>query len=115
MKEMSQPIVMQALEQFRKGNYQQAMQHYQLAARQYGHHLFANNIRLCEMRIARSSIKRPTEAAADPRTAQANTPNPAGLDSDIARQLEKTQQLLEHYFIRCQELEYQLLDRASVA
>lgn len=106
---------MQALEQFRKGNYRQAIEHYQLAARQYGHHLFANNIRLCEMRIARLSAKRTTGVAAASHTSGSGMISQSGADGDISRQLESTQQLLEHYFIRCQELEYKLMDRESVA
>lgn len=112
---MSQPsptIVKQAVEHFRKGNYPQARRHYQQAAHQYGHHLFANSIRLCELRMASTNARPPQDPGSASSTQEpAQAPATARSASNIDRQLEDTQQLLEHYFARCQELEYQLMDR----
>lgn len=63
----------------------------------------------------------PVEPSARQRTARlepANQPPqvladpPADEHERLSLQLSDTQQLLEHYFTRCQELEYQLMDGA---
>lgn len=97
-------IVKQAIEHYRSGNYAQAKACYQQAAERYGQHLFASSIRLCELR------QNPPAAPAN--TAPATRPLPTAKPAASPEaQLQETQTLLEHYYTRCQELEYQLLDR----
>lgn len=88
----NQTIVQQAVTYFKQGQFQQAKERYQQAAQQYGEHLFANSVRLCELRLSAS------KGAQD------------GVVTTVG-QLEETQKLLEHYYTRCQELEYQLIDK----
>ena len=57
--------------------------------------VFGANIILCERRLART-VDIPKQEMSHPT---------------IEQQLVKTQQLLEHYFNRAQELEYQLVDK----
>lgn len=107
-------IVQLAVAHFKQGHYQQAKTFYQQAAKEYGHHLFANSIRLCELRMnapvrngsfVSTPVMTGTQVSAQPR------PESIQDEATLAGQLEETQKLLEHYFKRCQELEYQLLDR----
>lgn len=95
MSSTQQSIVKQASAHFRKGEYEQAKTCYQHAGKLYGLELFANSIRLCELRLGR------------PR----QYPKPATTGNSTEQQLADTQKLLERYYTRCQELEYQLLDR----
>lgn len=99
-------IVKQAAQAFQQGDYRLAKQHYRQAAKRYGEHLFAANITLCERAEARPL----TPAIKGGITARAHSHGTLP-DGTSAQQLEETQQLLEHYFIRCQELEHRLLDR----
>lgn len=85
------PLVKQAVEHFRHGRYQQAKACYQQAATRYGEEVFMSAVQLCEWRL--------NGAAAWGRPASTG-------EGDAARQLEETQKLLEHYYQRCQELEY---------
>ncbi len=113
MNKTSQSIVQQAVAHFKQGHYQQAKTCYQKAAQTYGSHLFANSIRLCELRMnaptGRSGIS-PTAVPGTLNYPQASAEARQD-EASVARQLEETQKLLEHYFKRCQELEYQLQDR----
>tara|TARA_Y100001001_G_scaffold163790_1_gene193870 strand:+ start:13176 stop:13472 length:297 start_codon:yes stop_codon:yes gene_type:complete len=97
---MQQSIIKQATQHFRKGDFQRAKASYQQAAELYGTRLFANSIRLCELRMGQQIA--PEKGPATPALGNGN---------DVSRQLEETQNLLEHYYTRCQELEYQLMDR----
>lgn len=90
MEQSTQVIVKIAMEHFKQGRYKQAKTFYEQAAKRYGDHLFSNTIRLCDLRIKQTNFDKIAYS----------TP-----------QLEETQKLLEHYYTRCQELEYQLLGR----
>ncbi|MDK9687565.1 hypothetical protein [Halomonas sp. LC1] len=97
----AQPLmVKQAMQAFRQGNYAAAKVLYQKAAKQYGAHLFKANLYLCD-KYAGSGSKGLTTM---PETT-------AGQVEQTQSQLQETQQLLEHYYQRCQELEYQRLER----
>jgi len=89
------PIVKQASQAFEAGQYQLALDLYRRAADMLGSAFFDVNIALCKRRMGSS------DAA------------PSVDDTPVAfsQQLHNTQQLLEYYFIRSQELENQLLDR----
>lgn len=102
MSSMQQSIVKQATAHFRKGDYSRARVCYQKAGELYGTTLFANSIRLCELRMGTAAPKQ----AAKPNACAQSTAT-----TDTETQLAETQSLLEHYYTRCQELEYQLLDR----
>lgn len=97
-------IVKLATEHFRKGEYQQARSYYQQAAQRYGQSLFANSIRLCDLRMNKPAVTIPLVT----NTQSADTNGGA---TPLERQLNETQQLLEHYYTRCQALEYQLQDK----
>lgn len=100
------PIVRQAAEYYRQGQYDRAQQLYLQAATRYGSHLFKANLALCQRRISSAA---PPAAAPPAALPAASAP---GLTSEKSeRQLAETQRLLEHYFSRCQELEHQLMDR----
>lgn len=90
-----QSLTQRASEAFLKGNYSQALNLYKEAADIYGETIFAVNIILCERKLART-VAIPTQKIFPP---------------SIEQQLAKTQLLLEHYFNRTQELEYQLIDK----
>lgn len=93
-------LVKQAMQAFRQGNYAAAKVLYQKAAQKYGAHLFKANLYLCD-KYAGSGLKGLT-----------TMPDSTATQVDQAqRQLQETQQLLEHYYQRCQELEYQRLER----
>lgn len=94
---LSQQVVAKASQSFRHGNYQEALTLYQKAATLYGSQLFSANITLCQQRLDTQHDKQPVLPG-----------SPAE-----SRQLKETQGLLEHYYRRCQELEYQLLENAT--
>lgn len=90
-------IVANAARQYREGKYREALALYQKAANTYGSALFKANIMLCEQRL------------------QPKGKAPVLLGSPaVSRQLTETQELLEYYYHRCQELEYTLLDNAAL-
>lgn len=89
-------IVSNATNAFRSADYLTAKELYQQAASRYGQHLFAANITLCEHAL---------------QYGRKDNSQLYVIDNNIDKQLTDTQCLLEHYFSRCQELEYQLLDR----
>jgi|SRR5690554_466793 TolA-binding protein len=95
------PIVKQAAEYYRQGQYDRAHQLYLQAASRYGSHLFKANLALCQRRIS----------SAAPPAALPAASAPVITDESSERQLAETQKLLEQYFARCQELEHQLMDR----
>ncbi|MBL1377755.1 hypothetical protein [Zobellella iuensis] len=90
--------VAQAAQHYRQGDFEQALHCYQQAADKYGQHLFKANLQLCQQKL-------------DGRNTSASIPMLPNSENNIALQLKHTQQLLEHYYNRTQELEYQLLDR----
>lgn len=92
-----QLIVKRAARAFSAGEYNTALRLYQQAAQRFGASLFEVNIQLCEQ-------YRKTEGASDDPMVNARI-------FELEDQLHRTQQLLEHYFSRNQELEYQLLDQ----
>lgn len=96
------PIVEQAAEYYRQGQYDRAHQLYLQAASRYGSHLFKANLALCQRRIS---------SVAPPSVALPAASAPVLTDESSERQLAETQRLLEHYFTRCQQLEHQLMDR----
>ena len=104
---MTQSLVKQAAEYLSAGKYIDAQRVYQQAGERYGHEFFNANIKLCRKHIdedfdvARADEKRPSE--------DRQPPVPAELEA----QLKSTQETLEYYYIRCQELEAQLLDGKS--
>ncbi|MGP9658457.1 hypothetical protein ACT3S5_10485 [Halomonas sp. AOP31-B1-25] len=90
-------IVASASKHYLAGNYDEALRLYKQAAAAYGNTLFEANITLCEKRLKGGGSVNPVLPG-----------SPAE-----SRQLIETQGLLEHYYRRCQELEYQLLDNAA--
>lgn len=105
MNKQTSTIVKQAVACFKQGDFSQAKRLYQQAADQYGPRLFANNIRLCELRIGQPAANQPLIEA----TAKSAVTNNSA--EDLSRQLAETQTLLEHYYTKCQQMEYQLMDR----
>jgi len=95
----AQPIVKQAKQAFSAGQYDKALDLYKKAANTYGEALFEVNITLCERRLKGASFQ------------TVGTEGGQGQPITLEQQLQSTQQLLEHYFTRSQELEQQLLDR----
>lgn len=91
-------IVKRATSAFNQGDYRTAKQLYQQAAERYGKRLFDINLTLCDKHMNKEI---PTEMRANKTSASPNE----------SLQLEQTQQLLEQYYNRCQELEYQILDK----
>lgn len=91
-------IVKRAGSAFNQGDYRTAKQLYQQAADRYGKRLFDINLALCDKRMNK---EHPTVVKAQHISASPND----------SLQLEQTQQLLEHYYNRCQELEYRILDK----
>ncbi|MHA6964313.1 hypothetical protein [Zobellella denitrificans] len=94
-------IVQQAADCFKQGDYKAACSLYKQAAEKYGQALFSANIRLCEKRLTEKSGANPLSNISPEIIAA----------SSLEQQLQQTQQLLEKYYTRAQELEYQLLDR----
>jgi len=109
MSSMQQSVVKQATQHFKKGDYSRAKACYQKAGELYGTPLFANSIRLCELRMSKPRAQTPGGVIAAPGPASQAAPQASNPGAE--RQLQETQRLLEHYYTRCQELEYQLLDR----
>ena len=105
---MQQSVVKQANTHFTQGDFERAKAYYQQAAQVYGHKLFANSIRLCDLRL-NQPVDLPTVVKASVAPATVVVAN----ESQAVRQLQETQQLLEHYYTRCQELEYQLIDNKT--
>jgi ATP-dependent Zn protease len=98
-------IVKQAVAYFKQGDFNSAKRMYLQAADQYGFKLFANNIRVCELRIGESPVY-PSLATESGKSTVAND-----CAEDITYQLAETQKLLEQYYTKCQQMEYQLMDR----
>ncbi len=94
---MEKDLVKRAHAAFNQGDYQNAIKLYQNAASQYGKSLFDVNVRLCEQKLGN-----PGQATKTAPRSVDNTP--------VAKQLAETQALLEHYYRRCQDLEYHLQD-----
>lgn len=90
-------IVANASKNFREGNYQEALSLYQKANQFYEGGFFNANITLCQQRINKEGA---SELVLPGSPAE-------------SRQLKETQSLLEHYYKRCQELEYTLLETAK--
>ena len=94
---MEKDLVKRAHDAFNQGEYQDAIVRYQQAAYQYGQHIFDINIRICEKRL-----QKPGQVIKSAPKSAETTP--------IDQQLVETQELLEHYYRRCQELDYRLQD-----
>lgn len=94
---MEKDLVKRAHDAFNQGDYQDAIMLYQQAAYQYGQSLFDVNIRICEQRL-----KKPGQVLKSMSKSADTIP--------VAQQLAETQELLEYYYRRCQELEYRLKD-----
>lgn len=104
------PLVKQAAGHFTQGDYAAAHRLYLKAAEQYGEHLFRANIQICEKRL---KIARPAANQARSGPVKTSVDSHGTQTDPIAAQLAETQKLLEHYYTRCQELEYRLLDQAK--
>lgn len=100
-------IVRKAANAFKQGDYAAAEQFYLQAAERYGRELFSVNITLCERAQAPGGPARQPAATAGQGSREKAPQKKA---PQIERQLQETQRLLEHYFSRCQALEYQLMD-----
>lgn len=94
---MEKDLVKRAHDAFKQNDYQNAITLYQQAAYQYGQSLFDVNIKICEQRLQKSG----QVIQHAPKSAET---------IPIAQQLAETQELLEYYYRRCQELEYRLQD-----
>lgn len=94
---MEKDLVKRAHDAFNQGDYQAAITLYQQAAYQYGQSLFDVNIRICEQRLQ------------SPGRIIKSAPKHSDV-IPVAQQLAETQELLEYYYRRCQELEYRLND-----
>lgn len=103
MRQQEPAIVKQAVQHFNKGEFLLARRCYQQAAAKYNHALFELGIKLCDSRLAADSFDFALNENQQSAGAQPGT--------DVERQLQQTQALLEHYYARCKELEYQLMDR----
>ena len=88
-------IVKDATEAFSSGQFRTALNLYLKAAEKYGPTLFEANIKFCKTRLADKQEVEPKQVTRPAIT--------------VEEQLAQTQELLEYYFIRSQELEYQLL------
>lgn len=99
--EVTQRIVANAAKYFREGNYQEALSLYQQAAKYYDARFFSANIALCQWRINGT------------RPAESIVPGSPAESRRLSKQLDETQGLLERYYRRCQELEYQLMETAT--
>ena len=93
-----------AAEHFSRGEFEAAHRLYLKAASQLGDGLVRANLLLCERRMQQRA--RPHEAIPQPTPTHSEKTD----RSKVEEQLAETQRLLEHYFNRCQELEYQLTD-----
>ena len=95
--------VKQAFTFFKQGDYKNAKHYYTLASNTYGKELFSVNIALCDKYIENAPLTKITRPVA--------FPDSTGVDKEVlATQLANTQAKLEHYYTRCQELQYQLMD-----
>lgn len=99
-------ILTKAADAFQRGDYEQAREYYKQASTRFGEGLFAESIALCDRRLSRGAPN--DDATPEPVHPDESHATPGG--SRIAEQLQETQALLEKYYSRCQELEYQLLD-----
>jgi len=95
----AQPIVKQATQAFTSGQFDTALDLYRKAANTYGEELFEVNIALCQRRLKNA----PAQVA--------NTEMAQEHGVSLEQQLQRTQQLLEYYYTRSQELESQLLEK----
>ena len=96
--------IQKAAEHFSRGEFEAAHRLYLKAASQLGDGLVRANLLLCERRMQQRA--RPHEAIPQPHSKHSEKTD----RSEVEQQLAETQRLLEHYFNRCQELEYQLTD-----
>ena len=104
---MTQSLVKQAADFLSAGNYIDAQRVYQQAGERYGYELFEANIKLCRKHIDEDfNVVR--AAGKSPSKGRLQTV-PAAFEA----QLKSMQEMLEYYYIRCQELEAQLLDAKS--
>lgn len=99
-------LVQQANRLFREGRYADAQPLYIKAAEQYGQKNFKANLMLCEKRQNSGSGQRGKDST-DNAVKVFDTNR---VSESINVQLINTQKLLEHYFQRCEELKYQLMD-----
>lgn len=100
--------VKQAVSFFKQGDYLKAKEYYLLASNAYGTELFSINIALCDKYLDNPAPKNPIGL----NTVKADSSN---VHADaLAKQLAATQAKLEHYYTRCQELQYQLMDAKNV-
>ena len=94
--------VKQAVAFFKQGDYKNAKHYYTLASNAYGSQLFNANLCLCDKYIENAPLTKVLNPA---------LPEYKNADKEtLAAQLATTQAKLEHYYTRCQELQYQLMD-----
>jgi len=99
--------IQKAVAYFKQGDYLQAKLAYQQAQSKYGAELFAGCVRLCDLRM-KSPITEPNLGEPRPMLEKVDCSS-----DDLALQLTKTQNLLEHYFAKCAELECQIMDQTK--
>jgi len=104
---MTESLVKKAAACLADGDLISAQRIYQQAGERYGHGLFSANIKLCRKRIEGEFQDKQAE-----QQARIDSPEQPGA-SALEQQLELTQEMLEYYYIRCQELEAQLLEVKS--
>lgn len=95
---MDNDLVRRARAAFEASDYSLAKSLYQQAEDKYGEGFFKANLVICENRIKRQSrVDESDDVAKEGKPRHR-----------IEQQLSDTQALLEHYYRRCQEFEYQL-------
>lgn len=101
---MSESLVKRAAEHLAAADYIVAQRLYQQAGERYGYELFRANIKLCRKRIDEDFDAVKVEQAGPDEKHQPTA------STALDEQLRRTQEMLEYYYIRCQELEAQLID-----
>lgn len=94
----AQLIVKKAAQAFTSGQFDTALDLYKKAANTYGQAMFEVNITLCQRRLKNALAATHAEVSQEQGVS-------------LEQQLQSTQQLLEYYYTRSQELESQLLDK----
>lgn len=105
---MEAGLVKEAHSLFSAGEFKQAKSLYQQLSDMLGKGLFDFNIRLCDNKLAGSELTMPvtsTKSVTDLANVQSDIPL-----KQLEQQLNITQQQLEYYYQRCQELSLRLMD-----
>jgi hypothetical protein len=100
--------IKQANQAFKKGDYTKALELYQQLSHTMDVSLFNINIQLCQKRLSNSP--QPVSKSLSTIPSSQATSDIGVTKQNSTTQLIQTQALLEHYFTKAQQLEYQLLD-----